>query len=128
LDRQDKDNYLKMLEQENRNKWAAILNFVKDKFGDGEEPDIDVVLFLIGVRELGIPPQRKNFKKDQKLELMHIAICRLLVPYGYYELEGLDDEGWPHYKLLKKLPFLKSGEQSVLMKEAVIRYFEEEVW
>jgi len=117
-----------MLEQENRNKWAAILNFVKDKFGDGEEPDIDVVLFLIGVRELGIPPQRKNFKKDQKLELMHIAICRLLVPYGYYELEGLDDEGWPHYKLLKKLPFLKSGEQSVLMKEAVIRYFEEEVW
>lgn len=119
---------LKMLEQENRIKWAEILNFVKEKFGEGEEPDLDVVLFLIGVRELGRMPNRSNFKKDEKLALMHIAICRLLKPYGYYELDGMDDDGWPHYTLLKKLPFLKPGEQSLLMKEAVIRYFEEEIW
>lgn len=117
-----------MLEQENRNKWNRIINYVKERFGDGEEPDLDVILFLIGVRELGTPPQKKTFKKDQKLELMHIAICRLLSSYGYYQLDGLDEEGWPHYTLLKKLPFLKPGEQSVLMKEAVIRYFDEEVW
>lgn len=119
---------LKMLEQENRIKWTQVLNFVKEKFSDGEEPDLDVVLFLIGVRELGRMPKRSNFKKDEKMALMHIAICRLLKPYGYYELEGMDDEGWPHYKLLKKLPFLKPGEQSLLMKEAAIRYFEEEIW
>lgn len=117
-----------MLEQENRNKWNRIISFVKERFGDGEEPDIDVVLFLIGVRELGLPPKRKNFKKNQKLELMHIAICRLLSPYGYYELIGQDQEGWPHYELQKKLPHLKAGEQSILMKEAVIRYFDEEIW
>lgn len=118
----------KMLEQENRIRWSRVLTFVKEKFGDGVEPDIDVVLFLIGVRELGRMPKRSNFKKDEKMALMHIAICRLLKPYGYYKLEGMDEEGWPHYTVLKKLPFLKPGEQSLLMKEAVIRYFEEEIW
>lgn len=117
-----------MFEQENRIKWNRVVKYVKERFGDGEEPDIDVILFLIGVREFGDRPARKNFKKDQKLDLMHIAICRLLAPYGYYELTGLDEEGWPHYTVLKKLPFLKAGEQSVLMKEAVIRYFDEEIW
>lgn len=116
-----------MLEQGNRDKWNKILDFVKERFSDGEEPDLDVVLFLIGVRELGLPPKRK-FKKDQKIALLHIAICRLLVPYGYYKLQGMDQDGWPHYELKKKLPFLKPGEQSILMKEAVIRYFDEEVW
>jgi hypothetical protein len=48
------------------------------------------------------------------------------MPYGYYELTGLDEEGWPHYRLKEKLPALKAGEQSVLIKEAIIRYFEEE--
>jgi hypothetical protein len=30
--------------------------------------------------------------------------------------------GWPHYSV-KELPTLKSGEQSVLMKEAIVSYF-----
>ena len=54
---------------------------------------------------------------------MHIAICRLLEPYGYYEFEYFDDEGWPHYKNIAPLPNLKPGEQSRLMKEALIGYF-----
>lgn len=35
---------------------------------------------------------------------MHIAICRLLEPYGYYEFDFRDADGWPHYKVLKELP------------------------
>jgi hypothetical protein len=73
------------------------------------------------VQELG--QLNRTFKKDQKLDLMHIAICKLLSPYGYYELDFVDDEGWPHYKTLEALPFLKAGEQSVLMKEAIVNYF-----
>ena len=64
-----------------------------------------------------------SFKKDQKVDLMHIAICRLLEPYGYYEFDYFDDDGWPHYKVLEQLPNLKAGEQSVLMKEAIVQYF-----
>ena len=54
---------------------------------------------------------------------MHIAICRLLEPYGFYEFEFFDEEGWPHYKVKEELPPLKAGEQSVLMKDAIVNYF-----
>jgi hypothetical protein len=42
---------------------------------------------------------------------MHIAICRLLEPYGFYEF--YDEERWPHYRVKEELPPLKAGEQSV---------------
>ena len=104
--------------------WQQILKKSSLQFGGGEEIDLDGLIFLIGVRELGQP--YRKFKKDEKLDLMHIAICRLLQPYGYYKLQGLDEQGWPHYELVDELPFLKAGEQAVLMKKAIIKYFEEE--
>jgi len=76
---------------------------------------------LVGVQELG--KLHRKFKKDEKINLMHIAICRLLEPYGYYEFSHFDEEGWPHYKVIDELPHLKSGEQSILMKEALVNYF-----
>ena len=54
---------------------------------------------------------------------MHIAICRLLEPYGYYEFDYFDEQGWPHYTIKEALPNLKAGEQSVLMKDAIVNYF-----
>ena len=54
---------------------------------------------------------------------MHIAICRLLEPYGYYEFDCFDEQGWPHYTIKEALPNLKAGEQSVLMKDAIVNYF-----
>ena len=53
---------------------------------------------------------------------MHIAVCRLMSQFGYYELEGLDQDGWPHWKLVKKLPPLTLKEQDLLLKQAVIEY------
>ena len=78
-------------------------------------------IYLIGVQEFGNPNMK--FNKDQKIDLMHIAICRLLEPYGFYEFDYVDKDGWPHYKIINKLPNLKSGEQSILMKESIINYF-----
>lgn len=88
----------------------------------GEEIDIQAALFLIGVQESG--KGKKKYSKDQKLELMHIAICTLLEPYGYYIFLGNDEDGYPHWELNEKLPHLTSGQQLALMKEAVTRYFE----
>lgn len=113
-----------MLSDELKENWTRVEKYLAEKFGAGESPDLDAVLFLIGVQELGMGPRK--FKKDEKVNLMHIAICRLLEPYGYYQFEGLDPQGWPHYSSKEKLPFLKPGEQSILMKEAVVRYFTEE--
>ena len=95
--------------------------FLSNRFADGDSLDLDAIIYLVGVQELG--QLHKKFKKDEKVNLMHIAICRLLEPFGYYEFEKRDDEGWPNFKALKPLPNLKAGEQTILMKEAVVQYF-----
>lgn len=102
--------------------WEELVGRVSDKFGGGEKLDVDAITYLIGVQELGKGFQK--FAKDDKINIMHIAICTLLEPFGFYEFDYFDEEGWPHYKVLDELPFLKPGEQSVLMKEAIIMYFE----
>ncbi len=105
-----------------KEKWDKIVDFMKSRFGDGEALDVDAIIYLIGIQELGIGNQ--NFKKDDKINLMHIAICKLLEPYGYYKFDYVDADGWPHYELIEQLPNLKAGEQSVFMKEAIVNYFE----
>jgi len=91
----------------------------------GEKPkDLNGVLFLIGVQELGKGYQK--FTKEQKQDLMHIAICKVLSFSGYYELEGLDSEGWPHWKMIKKMPRFDLLEQEKLLKMHVLEYFEKE--
>ncbi|HXI00139.1 MAG TPA: hypothetical protein VNI52_07700 [Sphingobacteriaceae bacterium] len=90
---------------------------------DNEKPDIKVILFLIGVQELGQGP--KKFSKRQKEELMHIATCRLFSDLGFYELEGLDQDGWPHWKLVKPVANYTLLEQEMLMKSLIVNYFDD---
>lgn len=104
-----------------KQRWTLVQNKLSEQFADGELMDLDAIIYIIGVQELG--QLHRKFKKDHKLDLMHIAICRLLEPYGYYEFSFYDDDGWPHYNNLEVLPALKAGEQSVLMKEAIVHYF-----
>ena len=104
-----------------KERWDALVLLLSNRFADGDKLDLDAIIYLVGVQELG--QMQRKFKKDEKLDLMHIAICRLLEPFGYYEFEYFDDAGWPHYKILEQLPHLKAGEQSVLMKEAIVQYF-----
>ncbi len=104
-----------------KERWEQLVILLSDQFSQGENLDLDAIIYLIGVQELG--KVHKKYEKDEKLNLMHIAICRLLEPYGFYEFEFFDEEGWPHYKVKEELPALKAGEQSVLMKEAIVNYF-----
>ena len=104
-----------------KNRWNKVVEILSNQFADGEQLDLDAIIYLIGVQELG--KFQQLFKKDEKLNLMHIAICRLLEPYGYYEFEFFDKDGWPHYKVKEELPPLKAGEQSILMKDAIVNYF-----
>lgn len=105
-----------------KEKWSLLVSGLSEDFTDGEALNVDGIIYLIGVQELG--QGHRAFKKDEKMNLMHIAICKLLEPYGYYEFDYFDDDGWPHYKTLTALPNLKPGEQTVLMKEAIVMYFE----
>lgn len=104
-----------------KSRWNTLVEKLSEMFSDGDPLDVDGIVFLIGVQELG--QLHRKFKKDEKVALMHVAICRLLEPYGYYEFDHFDHDGWPHYQIKDQLPPLKSGEQTVLMKEAIVHYF-----
>ena len=104
-----------------KERWELVVQKLSNQFAEGDTLDLDAIIYLIGVQEIGKP--HGVFKKDEKLDLMHIAICKLLEPFGYYEFSYIDEEGWPHYEVKEKLPTLKAGEQSVLMKEAIVDYF-----
>ncbi|WP_298779277.1 hypothetical protein [uncultured Polaribacter sp.] len=105
-----------------KEKYNFLVEKLTQQFADGEELNLDGIIYLVGVQELG--QGHREFKKDEKVNLMHIAICKLLEPYGYYEFDFFDNDGWPHYKILTELPNLKAGEQTVLMKDAIVSYFD----
>ena len=100
--------------------WSATMAKLEAKFGGGL--DLDGILLLIGIQELGQGPRR--FKKNEKIELFHIAICTLLQEYGYYKFLGRDEDDWPHFKRVKELPNLNPIEQQLMMKRAVVKYVE----
>ena len=85
---------------------------------------MESILFLIGIQELGSIEQK--FSKEQKQDLMHIAVCSLLSASGYYELETVDADGWPHYRQLKALPVMDVIAQENFMKDHVLLYFEQQ--
>jgi len=103
-------------------RWQQVICFFQEKFTDGEVPQMDIILFLIGVQELG--EVKSVFSKDEKVNLMHIATCKLLEPYGYYAFDHYDDEAWPHFIKTKNLEKMPAQEQEKLMQEAIINYFD----
>ena len=105
--------------QELKRRWNELTDTMAVQFG--EKPDLQVILFLIGVQETG--KGISKYSKDEKQWLMHVATCKLLSRYGYYEFEKTDEDGWPHYKAVKPLPPMTLAEQDILLKRAVLEYF-----
>jgi hypothetical protein len=103
-----------------QSRWWELEAQLVERFG--KKPDMEAILFLIGVQELG--DLRKKFSKEQKQDLMHVAVCSLFAQSGYYELEGVDEDGWPHFKQLKALPVMTMPEQENFMKDHILLYFE----
>jgi hypothetical protein len=101
--------------------WTQLTEKLERQFGI--EPDVDAILFLIGVQELG--KGYVNLKKDQKMDIMHVAICTLLSQYGYYVYDGKDKDGWPHFSATAQLPNLMPAQQNKLMREAIVNYFKQ---
>jgi hypothetical protein len=110
------------LNEEIRLKWSQVMDFF-EKFD--KKPDLNAILFLIGIRELGELPE-KNFTKEEKTYLMHMANCKLFSYSGYYQMNGIDRKGWPVWENLKPLPNLTLFEQENILRQHIIEYFEKE--
>ncbi|HEX4851597.1 MAG TPA: hypothetical protein VFV08_12355 [Puia sp.] len=104
-----------------QSRWWKLEAKLLERFG--KKPDMEAILFLIGIQELG--DIRKKFTKEQKQDLMHVAVCSLFAQSGYYELERVDEDGWPHFKQLKALPTMTMADQENFMKDHILLYFEQ---
>lgn len=103
-------------------RWLKLRIKLKERFGI--KPDVNGVLLLIGVQELGQGPQ--EFSKEQKQDLMHIAVCTILGLSGYYRPDGFDEEGWPHFTQVKELPVMGVTEQEDFLKDHILLYFQQQ--
>lgn len=101
-------------------KWKELIKSISVNFG--EISDLKDIIFLIGVQELGFG--FRNFSKSEKIDVMHIAVCKLLSRYNYYEYEGCDKDGWPHYVVLADLPELTEKERERLLRMSILAYFD----
>jgi hypothetical protein len=104
--------------------WDELLNQLEQLVGK-RPADLNAVLFLIGIQELGKGPKR--FSKEAKQDLMHIAVCRVLSQSGYYIFEGYDTDGWPQWTLVKPIPHTDLLTQEIFLKEHIISYFQSEL-
>ena len=102
-------------------RWWDLEAKLVERFG--KKPDMEAVLFLIGMQETGMI--KEKITKEQKQDLMHVAVCSLFAPSGYYEMDSVDEDGWPHFKQLKPMPDMNAIEQENFLKDHVLLYFEE---
>jgi hypothetical protein len=103
-----------------QSRWWKLEEKLVERFG--KKPDVESVLFMIGLQELG--DIREKFTKEQKQDLMHIAVCTVLSPSGFYELSHVDEDGWPHFKQLKPMPEMHPIEQENFLKDHILLYFQ----
>lgn len=101
-------------------RWWTLEAKLVERFG--KKPDMETILFLIGIQEFG--GSQEKFTKEQKQDLMHVAVCSLMMQSGYYEIEGFDTDNWPHFKQLKALPVMNMIEQENFLKDHILMYFE----
>ncbi len=103
-----------------QSRWWKLEAKLLERFG--KKPDMEAILFLIGMQETGFV--NSKITKEQKQDLMHVAVCTLLSQSGFYLVEGKDEEGWPHFKQLKEIPVLNVVEQENFLKDHALLYFE----
>lgn len=99
--------------------WQETLKRVSTDFG--EDLDLSSILLLIGFQESN--QEKRAFSKDGKINLMHVAICTLLEPYGFYKFTGQDDDRWPHFERVETMPDLSPEEQDRLIRKAIMEFF-----
>ena len=108
------------MDKELNEEWLNVQKIVFKRFG--EKLDEQTILFIIGLQELG--KETSDYKKEEKIDIIHIGVCTVLSKYGYYQFIGKDDEGWPHFKNIKKLPNEMQGEnQQILLKRGIVDYY-----
>ena len=109
-----------MQEEDIHAQWEAMKQKIESRIGKRPK-DLNAVLYLIGLQELG---QVKRFDRDQKQDLINLGLTTILSLGGFFTFSHRDDEGWPHYTQQKLLDKVDLKNQVRLIKSLCVRYFE----
>lgn len=107
-------------EDDLQQRWLKLESKLTERLGN--KPAMDDVLIFIGIRESGLPP--KTFTEKEKIDLIQMAVCTILVPARYYEMMWVDDFGWPYFKEIQRLPAMTIEERAGFLKQYVVAYAE----
>jgi len=110
-----------LVQDDLQHRWWALEAKLIERFG--KKPDLEAILFLIGLQETGF--EEPKISKEQKQDLMHVAVCTILQPSGYFLYEGKDPDNWPHFKQIKEMPVHSLHEQENFLKDHVLLYFQQ---
>jgi hypothetical protein len=105
---------------DSQTRWWDLERKLMDRFG--KKPDVEAILFLIGLQEIGL--SQEKISKEQKQDLMHVAICTILSEQRLLYCRGKDPDGWPHFKQLQNLPIMNMIEQEAFLKDHILLYFD----
>lgn len=104
------------------NKWKKLETFLANRFG--KVPNMEAILYLIGINEFRGRMPKYKFSKEEKQDLIHVGTCTLMMQEGFYQLEQYDKDGWPHFKKIKELEHTNLEEQENMLKQLMFQYFE----
>jgi len=110
------------METRQQSGWPAVEALMQERFG--KVPDMETILFLIGINEYGKAPAEAHFTKEQKQDLIHVAVCTLLSQLDYYRFTGRDEEGWPHFETINVMPEMPMRDQENILKACIVHYFD----
>ncbi len=113
-------NEIQKMENTINNNWEELLLKISKKFN--VLADFNFLLFLIGIQERGQGYQ--NYSKDEKMDMINLARCKLFEQKGFYKQKGFDEEGWPEFEVVKKVEDLLPSEREGILKKAMMEYFD----
>lgn len=109
-------------DEELAHQWHLLQESLNAQFG--KQPDIEAILFLVGIQSRGRgyePKLNKQIKQDLIMEGTHCVFETL----GLYKRVGIDSNGlslWERTSPL--LPKLSLPDQEKLLRVAILSYFE----
>ena len=98
--------------------WSLLITKLEKQFN--EDFNLKGVLYLIGIQELNFG--LKKYERHEKMDVIHVAVCKVLSPFSFYQFNKIDEDGWPHYKEIKAIKSLNEKDQEELIKLAILKY------
>ncbi|WP_430817959.1 hypothetical protein [Carboxylicivirga sp. N1E11] len=101
--------------------WDALILKISKHFKVSAE--YEFILFVLGIQEMGWG--FREYSKTEKMDLINVARCRILVRQGYIKETGIDAEGFPIFEASPRLKSMMPSYQNQLIKKGLIEYFKD---